>query len=285
MEAEGVSNFFLYDPENDFDMVKEIGRGGTSRIFEVISKTTKEHYALKYLSPHTSKERTLYINEFIIGALSPHTNILKYHRLYIFSGKLYVIQELMDKCLYNVLCPKMPDSIIAYVLKQTLQGLSYLHGKNRVHRDIKSDNILLNPNGEIKLADLGFAVQLTQEKDKRNTLAGSPCWIAPEILNKHPYGTPVDIWSLGVVLIEMLEGNPPNLQKGPKKAMQIIKERGVWLENPDNFNPEFTRFLSYCLNPDPLSRKSANELLEDELIRSAASQLEASTFFMQKKKI
>ena len=87
----------------------------------------------------------------------------------------------------------IPENIIRYILKEVLQGLLYLHSRNRMHRDIKSDNILISRNGEIKIADLGFAAQLEQSRQLRNTFAGTLLWMPPEILNKNEYGLKIDI--------------------------------------------------------------------------------------------
>ena len=87
-----------------------------------------------------------------------------------------------------------------------MRGVETLHKKKRFHRDLKSDNILLSKNGNVKIADFGFAAQLTREKERRNTLVGTPCWMAPEVVRKNDYTEKVDIWSIGVIMLELLNG-------------------------------------------------------------------------------
>ena len=94
---------------------------------------------------------------------------------------------------------KIPEDIIAYILKEILIGLGALHCRRQMHRDLKSDNILINSSGEVKIADFGFAIQLTKERDNRVSLVGTPAWMAPELIQKQKYDESVDIWSLGMV--------------------------------------------------------------------------------------
>ena len=177
---------------------------------------------------------------------------------------------------------RIPERIINYIIKEILTSLAFIHHKHRIHRDIKSDNILLDLEGNVKIADMGFAVQLTEEKNRRRTLVGSPCWLAPEVIEKRPYGTSVDIWSLGVVLVEMIEGNPPNLGLKPRAIFQSIVSNGITFDNPENVNSAYVDFLDKCVRRDPNERKTAEELLNHRIFENVAFKHEASSFINSK---
>lgn len=106
-----------------------------------------------------------------------------YYFTYEYKESLFMFVEYLDggsltDFIYNF-SKKIPENVIAYILKQILIGLLALHSKRQLHRDIKSDNVLFNMKGEIKIADFGFAIQLTKERQNRKSIVGTPAWMAP----------------------------------------------------------------------------------------------------------
>jgi len=185
--------------------------------------------------------------------------------------------ELMDGgCLTDVLEQfehvRMDESQIAHVCLMTLRALWYIHKSHRIHRDVKSDNILLNTRGEVKIADFGYAAQLTEEKQKRHTVVGTPYWMAPELIRGHDYGTKVDIWSLGIMLMEMVEGEPPYLEFPPLRALFLITTKGIPpLNNSEQFSPQLIDFYNKCLEKEVEKRPGADELLEHPFMKKACN--------------
>uniref|UniRef100_A0A8C0UCU8 non-specific serine/threonine protein kinase n=1 Tax=Cyanistes caeruleus TaxID=156563 RepID=A0A8C0UCU8_CYACU len=155
-------------------------------------------------------------------------------------------------------------------LSQCLQGLDFLHSNHVIHRDVKSNNILLRTDGSVKLADFGLSAQLTPEQNQRCSVTGTPWWMAPEVVKRQPYGPKVDVWSFGIVAIEMAEQKTPYDSFTARSAkFHIATEGSPQLRQPEQFSPLLRDFLSCCLQKGEAQRWSAKELLQHQFITSA----------------
>jgi len=259
-----------------YDDMEKIGEGAAGEVFIATSKQRNGPVAVKKMTINHDNLKLL-CTEISIMKSSRHPNIVEFLDCFtVDHNQLWIIMELMDGCLTDVLeqFPKVAlnERQIALVCRETLKSLAYIHKNHRIHRDIKSDNILLNSLGEIKIADFGYAAQLTQEKQKRRTVVGTPYWMAPELIRGHDYGQKVDIWSLGIMLREMIEGEPPYMEFPPLRALFLITTKGIPpLNEEDKYSPQLVRFYSRCLEKEVEKRPTAEELLTDPYMNMCCS--------------
>jgi len=154
-------------------------------------------------------------------------------------------------------------------MRELTLGIQYLHSKNKIHRDIKCANILMNTNGDVKVADFGVSAQISDSVTKRSSVVGTPCWMAPEIIIQNSYDLKCDVWSIGITAIEMVTGTVPYSNLGPMQALLAIHQNEPpYLEGPQ-YSKDFKEFLRMCLVKDPAKRPSTNELLKSRFIRNA----------------
>jgi len=279
------------NPTNIYKNMEKIGEGAAGEVFVATHVKTGRKVAIKKMDINGENMKLL-ITEIGIMKTSHHENIVDYIDSYIVDDRqLWVVMEYMDGgCLTDILEQfeelKMNESQIAFCCKESLKALSYIHSLHRIHRDIKSDNILLGLNGSVKLADFGYAAQLTQKQQKRNTVVGTPYWMAPELIRGHDYGTKVDIWSLGIMLMEMAEGEPPYMEFPPLRALFLITTKGIPpLKEPHKWSAEFNDFFSKCLDKDVERRPEAAALLKHPFINRACEMKELGPFIRTAKEM
>jgi len=262
------------DPNEIYKDIQKIGEGSAGEVFVAVEKETGKKIALKQMLLSAQNIKML-VTEICIMKESKHHAICEYLESYVVDDKIWLAMELMSGgCLTDVLNQfefvKFTEPQIAYCCKQVLSGLEYIHSCHRLHRDIKSDNVLIGGDGSIKIADFGYAAQLTKGKTKRNTIVGTPYWMAPELIRGSDYDNKVDIWSLGIMLMELTEGEPPYMDYPPLRALFLITTRGIpGLENPDKWSKDLVDFLDKCLITDPEARPSAAILLQHPFLKKA----------------
>ncbi|KAI9226705.1 MAG: kinase-like domain-containing protein, partial [Piptocephalis tieghemiana] len=170
----------------------------------------------------------------------------------------------------KIMILKEPE--MAHVALSITRALEALHAGKRVHRDVKSDNILLNSRGQVKLADFVHCTQLTETKPTRNAVVGTPYWMAPEVVKGEWYGAKVDIWSLGVVIHEMMHGQPPYIDYPPLKALYLLATAGMPEEEEEDkrLSKELVSFLRDCTQYKVDDRPTASTLLQHTFLKESS---------------
>ena len=255
-------------PKN-YEPIRKLGKGGFGRVIEVLEKTTNKKYAMKIIKKDSKKiykYDTLKDEVNILKKLS-HPNIIKFYDCQESISKLYIIMELAKgESLFEWISKnynnnnistdntKVDESKIYIIIKQLLLAINYLHTNNICHRDIKPQNILLQNKGDInniKLIDFGLSVKNFQNVGE-NKICGTWAYMSPEMLFNHKYYKPIDLWSVGIIMYELLNnGQHPFYKKGmtKKELFKNIKNKNI----------------SYINKISPLANNLLQQLLKKDL--------------------
>jgi|JI10StandDraft_1071094.scaffolds.fasta_scaffold727965_1 serine/threonine protein kinase len=205
-----------------------------------------------------------------------HPNIVKFLAAYfeMQTGSLWVALQFCGGGTLTELCKShapLPEAYIAYVCRCVLSALQVLHERQLVHRDIKSNNILLGDSSDVcMVSDFGLTIKTEEANDPtKTTVVGTPLWMAPEIFLTRQYQPGVDVWALGVVLIEMAEGRPPYHKLERKEALKAICSKGCALSNPEQFSAAMQDFALHCLDKNVQRRWTSEQLLQHPFLKIA----------------
>ncbi|MBW03896.1 Serine/threonine-protein kinase PAK 4, partial [Eschrichtius robustus] len=260
------------EPHNVAPNGPAIGEGSTGIVCIATVRSSGRLVAVKKMDLRKQQRRELLFNEVVIMRDYQHENVVEMYNSYLVGDELWVVMEFLEGgALTDIVThTRMNEEQIAAVCLAVLQALSVLHAQGVIHRDIKSDSILLTHDGRVKLSDFGFCAQVSKEVPRRKSLVGTPYWMAPELISRLPYGPEVDIWSLGVMVIEMVDGEPPYFNEPPLKAMKMIRDNlPPRLKNLHKVSPSLKGFLDRLLVRDPAQRATAAELLKHPFLAKA----------------
>lgn len=215
-----------------------------------------------------------------------HPNIVAFFGSYLRRDKLWICMEFCGggslQDIYHCTGPLSEYSLfelqsltilvvaedqIAYVCKETLKGIHYLHSVGKIHRDIKGANILLTEEGDVKLADFGVSAQITATISKRKSFIGTPYWMAPEVAaveKKGGYNHQCDIWAIGITAIELAELQPPMFDLHPMRALFLMSKSNFkppTLKDKARWSADFHNFVKMALTKNPKKRPSAERLI------------------------
>ena len=259
------------DPETEFDLIELVGQGNYGRVYKAIHKKTGKIYSAKIAYIEKVNEVESFKKEINILSQCNNQYIVHYYGSYIKGHQIWIILEFCDGGslyeLIKILPRNLNEEEIASLIYMILKGLLFLHENKKIHRDVKSENILLTHEGIAKLADFGVSTQLMHSFSKKITKIGTPFYMSPEVIMQNKYDYKCDIWSLGITSIEMAEGEPPfSKVKGYWVLKKIITHPPKGLKNKEKWSKEFNDFVEKCLIYEPEKRPSAKELLEHPFI-------------------
>ncbi|KAF7361966.1 STE/STE20/YSK protein kinase [Mycena venus] len=210
----------------------------------------------------------------LLTQLRDAPNITKYFGCYMDGPRVWIVMEFAQSGSALALMKASKDGCLEekyvnVIIREVLIALSYLHKVPVIHRDIKAANVLVTATAKVMICDFGVSALLTTAGSKRNTMTGTPYWMAPEVVQTVPaYDTKADIWSLGIMIYEMIKGSPPHSNLEPFKVMDLIPR----VKPPRLLDSEGSKdmrdFMSFCLKESPSERLPAEELAKTKWIKS-----------------
>ena len=258
---------------DNYDVIKQLGKGGYGKVYRVMNKKTKEIRACKHLSKLSIKNLEKFQREIEILRKADHPNIIKLYEIFESKRSYYLIMEeckggeVFDRIIEHIQKKDMySEKDASIILRQMMSAVEYCHNNGIAHRDLKPENLLyLNDgpedNNPIKVIDFGLS-QVISPQRKLKTKVGTAYYVSPEILNG-AYSEKCDIWSAGVILYILLSGDPPF--NGPSDLAIYKKIAEMKFDFPENkwsrISDEAKDLIKHMIAPED-KRYSAREVME-----------------------
>ncbi|KAI5968840.1 KIC1 [Candida margitis] len=257
---------------SQYKRTEVIGRGKFGVVYKAYHKQTKQVFAIKVLNLDTEEEDIIDVQQEIqfLTELKNVPNITHYYGSILNDTKLWIV---MDYCaggsLRTLLKPGvMEEKYIGVIVRELLLTLSAVHKLGVMHRDLKAANVLISKEGNVQLCDFGVAAKVVSNSSKRTTMAGTPYWMAPEVIKSgEAYNSKADIWSLGITVYEIATGNPPYCDKDASWAMQLISKGTPPRLEGREYSPALKECVALCLDENPEERPSADELIRCKFVK------------------
>jgi len=261
-----------------------LGHGGFGTVLRAARLSDGLPVAMKTMPNATSKQKRENLWEIGLLKQSQHPNVVIFYEAFVWNDAVWMVMERLDggSLAHAVaLCGGFREPHVAYTADRVLKALEFMHSRSLVHRDLKSANLMFTTLGDVKLIDFGLCRDVSRSPGI--SMLGSPFFISPEMVRYEPHGTPTDIWSFAISLLEMINGHPPH-HNNPVKAMFVTATVGVDLTQW-TFSLPLTDFLGHCLQRDPAKRATASTLREHAFLLKACDKVEMQrllrTIFIQ----
>ena len=252
---------------NDYEKIRVLARGAFGIVHLSKRVTDSRHVVIKEILMDSKLDRNTSAVEVKVLKMLKHPNIIQLYDSFILNNCLMMVMEyatggtlndIVEKRLAN--CDPFPEETIAHLFAQIVIALDYVHGRQILHRDLKSQNIFLTKDqNHVKVGDFGISKILTS-KSKAHSVVGTPCYISPELCNGKAYDQKSDVWSLGCLLFEMAAlkraFEAPNL---PALVLKITK--GEVTSLPTIYSQTLDRLVHWLLAIDPDERPNIVQVI------------------------
>ncbi|KAI0342064.1 Pkinase-domain-containing protein [Trametopsis cervina] len=258
-----------------YKRLETIGKGAYGSVHKGLEIATDKVVALKIINLDTEDDDVGDIQREValLTQLRDAPNVTQYYGCFLDGPRVWIVMEYAEGGSVRTLMKASKDGTIeekyvAVIVREVLYGLSYLHKSAIIHRDLKAANILITATGNVKICDFGVSALLATASSKRNTLVGTPHWMAPEVAHASAYDTKADIWSLGIMIYEMIKGNVPNSHiMDQAKLIQMIPRMKPPRLIEGEGSKELREFVAHCLRESPSDRLSAEDLLKTKYMK------------------
>ncbi|KAF9815016.1 hypothetical protein SFRURICE_010574 [Spodoptera frugiperda] len=260
----------IHDPQTNctYQRLRFFGKGGFAKCYEIQDIATNQVWAGKIVSKKLmvkSSQKEKMAQEISIHRSLQHKHVVGFHSFFEDSLNIYIILELCKRRSMMELHKRrkaITEPETRFYMHQILLGVQYLHSKRIIHRDLKLGNLFLDDDLHVKIGDFGLAARIEYEGERKQTLCGTPNYIAPEILTKKGHSFEVDIWSLGCIMYTLLVGKPPFETSTLKDTYKRIKQI------PSSLRKPAASMIVLQLQSNPARRPSVDKLLQHEFFSS-----------------